>query len=110
MALAGGIANGDWVEVTTPGGTLRARAMLLESAMPGVIAIEHGYGHWELGARSHIIDGVAQPEPAARLAGVSLNQLGLVDPTRQSPGVVLDWVVGAAARQGLPARIRRVTA
>ncbi|MFS6804423.1 tetrathionate reductase subunit A [Edwardsiella tarda] len=105
-----GIANGDWVEVTTPGGTLRARAMLLESAMPGVIAIEHGYGHWELGARSHIIDGVAQPEPATRLAGVSLNQLGLVDPTRQSPGVVLDWVVGAAARQGLPARIRRVTA
>ncbi len=103
-----GIGNGDAVEVTTPGGALRAQAMILDSVMPGVIAVEHGYGHWELGARSHIIDGRAQPAPPVTLAGVSLNQLGLVDPTRQSPGLLLDWVVGSAARQGLPARIRRL--
>ncbi len=112
-----GIGNGDAVEVTTPGGTLRAQAMILDSVMPGVIAVEHGYGHWEhgyghweLGVRSHIIDGRAQPAPSVTLAGVSLNQLGLVDPTRQSPGLLLDWVVGSAARQGLPARIRRAKA
>lgn len=30
-----------------------------------------------------------------------------IDLTRQGKGVLLDWVVGSAVRQSLPAKIRR---
>ena len=41
-------------------------------------------------------------------SGINLNDLGFADPTRQVANTWLDWVSGAAVRQGLPARIERV--
>jgi tetrathionate reductase subunit A len=49
------------------------------------------------------------PVNAEHANGVNLNDLGFADPTR--PGcknVWVDWVSGAAVRQGLPARIEKV--
>jgi len=74
----------------------------------GAVAIEHGFGHRELGARTHTIDGTALPGGEAIGAGVNLNDLELVDPTHSSGNAWLDWVTGASARQALPARIERV--
>jgi len=104
-----GIENGDTVRIVTPGGEIDAVAMVRDGVMAGAIAIEHGYGHTELGARAHQVDGHTLPHNPAHHAGINLNDLGFADPSRAShPNVWIDWVSGAAVRQGLPARIERV--
>lgn len=42
--------------------------------MPGVIA--NGYGHKEMGAAQHYLDGVALPANPQVGAGINLNDLG----------------------------------
>ena len=43
-------------------------------------------------------------------AGINLNDLGFADPTREVPNTWLDWVTGAAVRQGIPATIVKLSA
>ena len=84
-------------------------ALLRDGIQPGAVGIEHGYGHTELGARAHVVDGKPMPHDATLAAGVNLNDLGFGDATRgEHANVWIDWVSGAAVRQGLPARIERV--
>ncbi|HHS94567.1 MAG TPA: tetrathionate reductase subunit TtrA, partial [Rhodobacterales bacterium] len=107
-AAKAGIKSGDKLRIVTPGGSQIATALVREGVSPGVVAIPHGYGHWELGARAHEIDGVSQPEIPGLAAGVSLNAIGLQDPHRGGSATLGDWAIGSAARQALPARIERV--
>ncbi|KGD92261.1 tetrathionate reductase subunit A [Achromobacter sp. RTa] len=103
-----GIRNGDAVRIVTPGGAVTGLALLRDGIQPGAVAIEHGYGHTELGARAHVVDGKPMPHDPALGAGVNLNDLGFGDATRgEHANVWIDWVSGAAVRQGLPARIER---
>lgn len=102
-----GVKSGDKVRIVTPGGSQLATALVRDGIAPGVVAIPHGYGHWELGARGHNIDGVQQPDRPELAAGVALNLIGLQDPHRGGHATLGDWVVGSAARQALPARIER---
>ena len=90
-----------------PGGRARATVLLRHGVQRGVVAVEHGFGHRELGARSHRIGDRAQPHEAAIGAGINLNDLGLSDPTRNGRNVFVDPVVGSTVRQGLPARLVR---
>lgn len=104
-----GIANGDRIELTTPGGSLQGVAIVRGGIARGAVAIEHGYGHKQLGTVSHIVDGKPTPANPQHGQGVSLNTLGFADPTR--PGrdnVWIDWVSGAVVRQGLPVRVSKV--
>ncbi|SJZ92083.1 molybdopterin dinucleotide binding domain-containing protein [Consotaella salsifontis] len=103
-----GISTGDHIRLTTPGGAAEGVAIVRHGVMPGVIAVEHGFGHKELGARAHTIDGERQPEIAGIGAGVNLNDLGIADPTRKGVSVWLDPVAGSAVRQGLPARVEKL--
>lgn len=108
-AKALGINNGDHIRLVTPGSSVEGVAMIRDGVMKGAIAIEHGYGHKELGARSHSIDGQAMPYNPALAAGVNINDLGFRDSTRgDHNNVWIDWVSGAVVRQGLPARIEKV--
>ena len=102
-----GLAMGDRVEISTPGGSVKARIMVHPGIVPGVAAIEHGFGHKELGARSHRIGNQHQPEDRRLSAGVNLNDLGLLDPTRPDQAPWVDGIAGTSVRNGLPARIRR---
>ncbi|NLY28416.1 MAG: tetrathionate reductase subunit TtrA [Alcaligenaceae bacterium] len=103
------IRNGDRIRVSTPGGSVEGVAVVRDGIMEGAIAIEHGYGHKELGARSHRIDGRPTPMKEALAAGVNLNEMGIPDATRGTfRNVWIDWVSGGAVRQGLPARIERI--
>jgi len=103
-----GISNGDAITIETPGGQLSGVALLRDGIVPGTVAIEFGYGHWELGAREHIVDGMPTPVDPGAGAGVNMNLLGFTDPTRpDAPNVWIDWVSGAVVRQGVPARIMR---
>lgn len=105
------INNGDPVNIITPGGTITGVALVREGIMPGAIAIEHGYGHTQLGAAPHTIDGKATPHNPQLSAGVNLNELGFADPSRgEHSNVWIDWVSGSVVRQGLPARIEPVRA
>lgn len=103
-----GIGNGDRVALVTPGGRVEGVALLRDGVKPGVLAVEHGYGHRELGARAHVIDGQPAAHDPALGAGVNLNDLGIVDPTRSGPNGWVDWACGSAVRQALPARLERL--
>ena len=104
-----GIHSGDSVRITSPGGSVKGVAMVRDGVMRGAIAIEHGYGHTELGARTHLIDGKAMAHDETLGAGVSMNDLGFADVTRTgASNVWIDWVSGGVVRQGFPARIERV--
>ena len=102
-----GLHNGDRVHIETPGGRVKATVMLNHGVQRGVVAIEHGFGHRELGARPHRIGNKKQPNEPSIAAGVNLNDLGLRDPTRKGSNVFVDPVAGSTVRQGLPARIVR---
>ena len=103
-----GISTGDLVRLITPTGSMVATAQVRQGLITGAIAVEYGFGHREMGARSHIIDGQATPADAALGAGVNLNDIGIVDPTHGAGNAWTDWVSAAAVRQGLPARIERL--
>ncbi|MBS0545510.1 MAG: tetrathionate reductase subunit TtrA [Proteobacteria bacterium] len=102
-----GLRTGDPARIQTPGGAAGCTVIVHEGVMRGVMAIEHGYGHRELGARAHRIGERAQPERPDLRAGINLNDLGLSDPTRGKEAVWVDAVSGTSVRQGIPARLLR---
>ncbi len=102
-----GLRSGDKVYLETPGGRVAATVILRHGVQRGVVAVEHGFGHRELGARAHRIGGQTQPHEAEIAAGVNLNDMGLSDPTCSGRSVFVDPVAGSAVRQGLPARLLR---
>ena len=104
-----GIANGDRIEVSTPGAKLQGVALVRSGIAQGALAIEYGYGHKQLGAAVHTVDGKPMAHNPQHGNGVNLNALGFADPTRPAKdNVWIDWVSGAVVRQGLPVRVRRV--
>ena len=104
-----GIANGDRIEITTPGASLQGVALVRAGIAQGAIAIEYGYGHKQLGAVAHLVDGKPTASNPQHGNGVNLNALGFADPTRPArDNVWIDWVSGAVVRQGLPVKVRRL--
>lgn len=104
-----GIANGDHIEVSTPGAKLQGVALVRGGIAQGAIAIEYGYGHTQLGAAAHTVDGQPMAHNPQHGNGVNLNRLGFADPTRPAKdNVWIDWVSGAVVRQGLPVRVKKV--
>ena len=107
-AQRAGIEHGDTIEIESPGGKVIGLALVSEGVKPGALGIEHGYGHRELGASEHDVDGVKQPVIKWIGAGINLNDLGFADPTREVMATWLESVSGASVRQGLPVRISRL--
>ena len=104
-----GIANGDRIEVSTPGAKIQGVALVRSGIAPGALAIEHGYGHRQLGTVAHMIDGQPTHANPQHGNGVNLNRLGFADPTRPArDNVWIDWVSGGVVRQGLPVRVRKL--
>jgi tetrathionate reductase subunit A len=103
-----GIQTGDLVRVTSPGGKAEGIADLRYGVQRGVIGIEHGFGHWGLGASRVILGGETRRGSLARGAGVAHNLLGIADPKRQGISTLADMVVGANARQDIMARVEKV--
>mgnify|MGYP000947955182 CR=1 FL=1 len=103
-----GIKSGDAIRITTPTGSVSGVAIVRHGVKQGVVAVEHGFGHRELGARPHRIGDRMQPSDRSIDAGVSINDIGLADPTRKSAAVFVDPIAGTSVRQALPARLERV--
>ncbi|MEF2545640.1 molybdopterin dinucleotide binding domain-containing protein [Aurantimonas sp. E1-2-R+4] len=105
-----GISHGDTIRIESPGGTVTGLALVGDGVMRGCLGIEHGFGHRELGAGTHVIDGQERPGNEWIGAGVNLNDLGFADPTRRVAGTWLEPISGASVRQGLPVRVSRAMA
>ena len=105
-----GIRHGDTIRIESPGRAVTALALVSGGVMKGALGIEHSFGHTELGASEHHIDGEAQPSSEWIGAGININDLGFADPTREVAGTWLEGVSGASIRQGLPVRISRIDA
>ncbi len=103
-----GIRTGDRIRVVSPGGSVEGIALVRSGIQRGVIGIEHGFGHRELGARLHRLGDTPLPKAVAAGAGVNHNELGCPEPHRPGITFLTDWVVGNVARQGLPVRVERM--
>lgn len=103
-----GVQHGDTIVIESPGGQVIGLALVSAGVKQGAIGIEHGFGHRELGASEHLIDGEAKPSLDWVGAGVNLNDLGFADPTRKVPATWLEHVSGASIRQGLPVKVMRL--
>ncbi|TCD13400.1 molybdopterin dinucleotide binding domain-containing protein [Oricola cellulosilytica] len=104
-----GVEHGDLIEIESPGGQVTGTALVSRAVMRGALGIEHGFGHRELGAGAHQIDGEPFGGNPWVGAGVNLNDLGFADPTRNIAGTWLEPISGAAVRQGLPVRVKKAT-
>lgn len=108
-AEALGIANGDRIRISTPGGSVEGVALVRSGIQQGAVAIEHGYGHKQLGAAPQWIDGQPAAHNPQHGNGVNLNTLGFPDPTRpEKDNIWVDWVSGSAVRQALPAKVEKI--
>ncbi|MEJ2707460.1 MAG: molybdopterin dinucleotide binding domain-containing protein [Anaerolineales bacterium] len=103
-----GIQEGDRLRITSPSYSLEGVALVRRGIQPGVISIEHGYGRWGLGARSEQIGNKLWHASELRGAGLTINRLGISDPTRQGFSTLGDVVVGSNARQGVPVRVEKL--
>jgi len=102
------IHSGDRIMVVSPGGEVVGTAVVRHGIARGVIGIEHGFGHWELGAREVEVGGARRQGDRHRAAGVAHNLLGMTDPARPGVSTLGDMVVGSNARQGLVAKVVKV--
>ncbi len=102
-----GLQHGDRVRIITPGGQVVAQISLLNGVMPAssLSNTDMATARW---AQRSTLDGVPMPYDPQIRAGINLNDLGFADPTRTITNTWLDWVSGAAVRQGLPAKIERI--
>jgi anaerobic selenocysteine-containing dehydrogenase len=76
-----GIHDGDQVRLisaTSPEGVV-GKAKVTEGLKPGVIAVSHHFGHWELGSRPCVVDGVAHPADPSRGTGLTVNPIMRLD-------------------------------
>ncbi|GIU09599.1 tetrathionate reductase subunit A [Shewanella glacialipiscicola] len=103
-----GISTGDTVKISTPNGSVIALVECVAGVQADCIAIEHGYGHKELGARDTVIDDISIAANPLIRVGINMNDLNLFDPSRNGRYPLVDWASGASARQGLPAKIEKI--
>jgi anaerobic selenocysteine-containing dehydrogenase len=92
-----GISTGDKVRLSSasnPTGIV-GYAKVIEGIRPGVVAVSHHYGHWELHSRPHIIDGVETEYDGSRGAGIQATPVMRVDAALGN--VVLQSKIGCSA-------------
>jgi tetrathionate reductase subunit A len=107
-AAALGLSHGARAALETPGGRAEGIVRVRSGLARGVVAIEHGFGHWALGADARVLDGKPQAGDRTRGLGISINRLAPRDPTAGGTVLLADEVTGATARTALPARVVRV--
>ncbi len=77
-----GIETYDQVRVSSPSYTsgVIGRAKVTEALRPGVVAISHSFGHWQLGSSPWYEDSVIQSSDSTRTLGVQPTVLMQLDP------------------------------
>ena len=107
-ARALGVLQGERVRLVSPGGATEAQVTVTETVMPGVVAVEHGFGHKALGAADVWVDGRRIPAVPGCGTGMNLNDLVPGDPSRKGVTALTESDSGSAVRQGIPVRVERL--
>lgn len=98
-AAARGIRTGDLVRVRS-GSSPRmvvGRAQVLEGMRPGVVAMAHSFGHWEMSSRDHVVNGTPTGYDPARGRGVQANLVMENDPDLAYSVCLQDKIGGSAS-------------
>ncbi len=82
------------VSASHPEGVI-GRVRVTPTLAPGVIAVSHHFGHWEMSSRPVRVNGKPLPYDAARAAGLNANLVMRADPAL--PNVTLQDVVGGSS-------------
>jgi len=92
-----GIETGDRVRITSASHSegIVGRARLTQGLRPGVVAVSHSFGHWELNSRPFEQDGAMTPADTSRAAGLTANPLMRRD--ARSTNVSLQDPIGGSA-------------
>ncbi len=96
-AAARGISTGDFVILKSPESPIgvAALAKVTETLCPGVVAVSHHFGHWEMSSRPHVVNGVKTTYDETRGRGITVNPLLLRDPVLGN--VTLQDKIGGSA-------------
>jgi len=108
-AEALGIHTGDLVRVTSPSSAAGARgqAYVSETIMPGVVAVSHHFGHWEMSSKPREVDGVPSPFDASRGGGLTANPIMRVDPALGNV-TLQDKIGGSASFYDTRVRVEKI--
>jgi anaerobic selenocysteine-containing dehydrogenase len=96
-ANARGLRTGDRAKLTSassPAG-VEGLVQVTGTVAPGVVAVSHHFGHWEMSSRAHQINGVNTSYDASRGAGINAAQVMRADPV--FPNVTLQDRIGGSA-------------
>lgn len=96
-AAARGIRTGDSVRLSSrshPSGIV-GQALITETVRPGVAAVSHHFGHWEMSSRPHQVNGVTTAYDATRGVGIQSTQVMRLDPSLGN--VTLQDKIGGSA-------------
>jgi anaerobic selenocysteine-containing dehydrogenase len=94
---ARGLRTGDRAKLTSassPAG-VEGLVRVTGTVAPGVVAVSHHFGHWEMSSRAHQINGVNTSYDASRGAGINAAQIMRADPV--FPNVTLQDRIGGSA-------------
>lgn len=96
-AQARGIHSGDTVYITSPSSPqgLAGRARVTETVRPGVVAVSHHFGHWQMSSRPYKVNDTNSSYDATRGTGIQSTQIMRVDP--QLGNVTLQDKIGGSA-------------
>lgn len=91
-ARALGVETGDMVRITNPdGASAEGMVCVTEGIRPGVVAVSHSFGHWEMGSKP-VNGGASDP---ARGLGIAGSPLNMFDPIMKN--VCLQDTIGGSA-------------
>jgi len=94
-ARALGVETGDRIKITNPNGvSAEGLAFVTEGLRPGVVAISHSFGHWEMGSKP-VNGGASDP---ARGLGLAQSPLNMYDPHLKD--VCLQDTIGGSSSFG----------
>jgi anaerobic selenocysteine-containing dehydrogenase len=108
-ASARDIRTGDEVLVTSPShpdGSV-GRAYVTECVRPGVVAIAHSFGHWEMSSKARRVDGVDSEFDASRAGGIASSPIMRTDPVKSNV-TIQDKVGGSASFYDTQVQVARV--
>ena len=83
------------------------RAYVTETIRPGVVAVAHSFGHWEMSSKASEVDGVATGFDPGRAKGIAANPLMRSDPVKSNVSLQ-DKVGGSIAYSCTQVQVAKV--
>lgn len=103
-ARAIGVETGDMVRITNPdGASAEGMVFVTEGLRPGVVAVSHSFGHWEMGSKP-VNGGEFDSARGLGIAGAPLNML---DPKLKNV-CLQDTIGGSASFNDTPVMVEKI--